>query len=277
MSGYTDSAKFNSNASYYVEASPFTGGETVAGNLTVSGAVTAGDGLTVTGAVAITGNSALTGTLSVSGLTTATGGVTASNLTSTGALTVTGATSINGTLTANAGVVANSLTVLNNSFLNGVVTAPTIATANITATGGITAVSETLSGALSAATIGGAWAGTTIPAVPMGGIPLNTGQQNGSFVVGNTRITFGSSNEWMIAGLPSVSPAPSNTPVLVLNFTPFSNANYSVYISPAVVGGAFVSNSSLVGFPETVSRIAVRAEPTFTGNCAYYWLVIGPA
>jgi hypothetical protein len=90
MSGITDSAKFNSNSSYYLANEPSTAGntDTINGNLTVTGninsvgSISSGTTLAVQGATTIGGSLNVTGavtmasTLNATGLVTATAGVT---------------------------------------------------------------------------------------------------------------------------------------------------------------------------------------------------------
>jgi hypothetical protein len=180
MSGYTDSAKFNSNASYYVEASPFSGGETVAGNLTVAGNVTVGQDLQVTGD--IVGPVSVDGNLAVAGVGVFASNISCQNITASGALQ------------GNSGLITNLLNV--GSIQSGPITASTgtfsgqVGAVTLAASG-----NANVNGATITSSLRGAWNGNAIP-TSSGGQPTTTATadiagQYVDFTIGNTRIKSG--------------------------------------------------------------------------------------
>jgi cytoskeletal protein CcmA (bactofilin family) len=145
MSSITDSAKFNSNASYYVAIDPTAGsGDTINGNLLVNGntnitgTTTSGGLITANAGLTVNGVSTLNGAVNTSGALTVAGATVINNSLSANSLAVSGTSTLTGLLTANGG-----LAVVGGTSSTGVITAGSgiSSTGTITATQVITAPS----------------------------------------------------------------------------------------------------------------------------------------
>jgi len=80
MSGITDSAKFNSNSSYYLANEPSTAGgtDTINGNLTVTGNTSSLGSLSAGTTLTVSGTATLGGAVNATGLITSLGGMASS-------------------------------------------------------------------------------------------------------------------------------------------------------------------------------------------------------
>lgn len=89
MSGITDSAKFNSNSSYYLANEPSTAGgtDTINGNLTVTGNTSSLGSLSAGTTLTVSGTATLGGAVNATGLITSLGGFTTGSFMTAGTYT----------------------------------------------------------------------------------------------------------------------------------------------------------------------------------------------
>lgn len=125
-------------------------------------------------------------------------------------------------------------------------------------------------GGASVASLDGTWAGTTIPTLPFGAIPINTTAQAGNIKLGNTRFQWGVANVTFTTGSGAIT----------VPFTSaFSTANFVTFLTGAF-GNAGNIPVTLQASPSGVSAFTVNAglgAVGDSGNYEFQWIVIGPS
>jgi len=125
-------------------------------------------------------------------------------------------------------------------------------------------------GNASVASLDGAWAGTTIPTLPFGGIPANTSAQCGNIKLGNTRVQWGVANITFTAGAPAISVVVSSA---------YSTTNTCCWLTGAFgnVGNLPVTLQASPQNGTTFNINAAVGGVGLTGGYSFQWLTIGPS